>query len=528
MKRLIFPLAVAITVLTCCNDVALHTSIKEQDDHLISQYVSEFNAADDELYVQRFPNSVAATFLTDNIPTFQCPDKELEKTYYYRWWTFRKHVKTTPEGYVISEFLPDVPWAGKYNAICCPGMHQFAEGRWLRDSQFMREYAAYWCREQEDARRYSFPIAYSFLEFYKVHPDFDFIKESYPALKDIYAGWEASHWDEEAGMFWQMDGYDGMEVSVSGGLCNDATGYRATINSYMYADAVALAKMAEMLGEQTDAEVYRAKAELLKKAVNDKLWDESARFYKVIPRHRDMSFSHAREQHGYVPWMFGIPDAGRSDAWLQLDDPQGFKAPYGPTTAEQRAEGFKVVYEGHECQWNGPSWPFATAQTITALARTLHRGGEGTAVTKDLYYETLQTYSNSHRRVTEDGRTICWIDENLNPFTGDWISRTMLIASDNEYKERGKDYNHSSFCDLVISGLVGVQPQVDGSIVIEPLIPEGEWDWFSLSRIPCAGKEVSVVYDRTGEHYGCKPGLTVYVDGRKAAHSDTYATRIIL
>ena len=45
MKILIFPLAVAITVLTCCNDVALHTSIKEQDDHLISQYVSEFNAA---------------------------------------------------------------------------------------------------------------------------------------------------------------------------------------------------------------------------------------------------------------------------------------------------------------------------------------------------------------------------------------------------------------------------------------------------------------------------------------------------
>lgn len=104
----------------------------------------------------------------------------------------------------------------------------------------------------------------------------------------------------------------------------------------------------------------------------------------------------------------------------------------------------------------------------------------------------------------------------------------MLLAIDYKYKERGKDYNHSSFCDLVISGLVGVQPQTDGSIVIEPLIPEGKWDWFSLSRIPCAGKEISVIYDRTGEHYGCRPGMTVYVDGKKAAHSETYAVSMTL
>ena len=26
----------------------------------------------------------------------------------------------------------------------------------------------------------------------------------------------------------------------------------------------------------------------------------------------------------------------------------------------------------------------------------------------------------------EDGRMVPWIDENINPFTGDWISRTRL------------------------------------------------------------------------------------------------------
>ena len=527
MKKLFISLSL-MAFLTGCNDSAVQNRIYESVSAQVPAYVSEFNSNDEEIYVQEYDNSEAEQFLMDNIPFFECPDKELEKTYYFRWWTYRKHVKATPEGFVISEFLPDVPWAGKYNAICCPGMHQFAEGRWLKNPLYLYDYAAYWCREKDDARRYSFPIAYSFLEFYKAHPDMEFIRKSYPALKEIYKGWEESRWDEQAGLFWQLDGYDGMEVSVSGSLSNDATGYRATINSYMYADADALAQMAEMLGETADVEVYRAKAEFLKNAVNEKLWDESARFYKVIPRHGDMSLSPVREQHGYVPWMFGIPDRSRSDAWHQLTDPEGFKAPYGPTTAEQRAEGFKVVYEGHECQWNGPSWPFATAQTLTALARTIHRDGENEGATKDAYLETLKTFSNSHRRTDEQGQTVCWIDENLNPFTGDWISRTMLLAMDYPYRERGKDYNHSSFCDLVISGLIGIQPQVDGTIQIEPLLPEGEWDWFALTRVPCAGKEISVVYDRTGDHYGCRPGMTIYVDGKKAAHSDTYSATIKL
>lgn len=53
----------------------------------IGSYVSLFNSEDNELYKQDIPNSDAAVFLQKNIPFFECPDKELEKTYYFRWWT---------------------------------------------------------------------------------------------------------------------------------------------------------------------------------------------------------------------------------------------------------------------------------------------------------------------------------------------------------------------------------------------------------------------------------------------------------
>ena len=58
-------------------------------------------------------------FLSTNIPLFECPDKDFEQIYYFRWWTYRKHIKQTPDGFVITEFLPHVGWAGKHNTINC-------------------------------------------------------------------------------------------------------------------------------------------------------------------------------------------------------------------------------------------------------------------------------------------------------------------------------------------------------------------------------------------------------------------------
>ena len=508
-----------VTLLFCSCSTNPVERIDHNGEALISEYVAQFNAADEEIYIQQFPNSKAEDFLIENVPVFECPDKELEKTWYFRWWTYRKHIKSTPEGFVITEFLPEVPWAGKYNAICCPAAHQFNEGRWLKDPAYLNDYAAYWCREKGDARRYSYPVAQSFLQFYRVHPDMELIKNSYSDIKEIYAAWD-DHREDPDSLFWQGDGYDGGECSISGYLNDDTSGYRATINSYMYADAIALSTMASMLGKQDEAKFYSDKAAQIKELINTRLWDESARFYKVIPRHLDGSFSPAREEHGFIPWLYDIPKPEWADAWLQLTDPQGFKAPFGPTTAEQRAEGFKILYEGHECQWNGPSWPFA-------LERHLHRHGEGPA-TKKAYFETLQTYSRSHRMTKEDGTLVCWIDENLDPFTGEWIARKLLIERGSQIPERGKDYNHSTFCDLIISGLVGIQPQLDGTIVIEPLLPEGEWDWFSLSKVYVAGKEISVFYDKSGDHYGNGKGFFVYVDGKKAFHADSYSTKIAI
>jgi hypothetical protein len=112
--------------------------------HHLQSYINTFNDQDTEYYQQHIPNKKACSFLQDHIPLFCCPDEDLLHTYYFRWWTFRKHIKQTPDGFVITEFLPEVKHAGKYNTISCPAGHHFYEGRWLLDAQYLTDYAYFW------------------------------------------------------------------------------------------------------------------------------------------------------------------------------------------------------------------------------------------------------------------------------------------------------------------------------------------------------------------------------------------------
>ena len=55
-------------------------------------YVDAFNKNDNELYKQHIPNAAAWDFLAENIPLLDCPDKDIEEIYYFRWWTYRKAI----------------------------------------------------------------------------------------------------------------------------------------------------------------------------------------------------------------------------------------------------------------------------------------------------------------------------------------------------------------------------------------------------------------------------------------------------
>lgn len=489
------------------------TFVLNPDSH--RHYIEAFNRSDalNRNALQRanyIDDAAAWTWLRQNIPFFESSAKDIEEIYYFRWWTYRKHIKETPSGFVLTEFLSDVPWAGMYNTISCAAGHHFYEGRWLRDTHYLDDYARFWFRKGGEPRRYSFWAADAIHARALVTGDKQLAIDLLQDLAANYRAWEKTNLDA-TGLFHQIDDRDGMEFSIGG------SGYRPTINSYMYGDAMALADIAKWAGNSGIEQEFAAKAAKLRASVEERLWDPASGFYKTVPLGNNFKPVAVRELVGYVPWYFDLPHPGREEAWKQLMDSRGFYTPHGLTTAEQRDPRF-MFSNRHECLWNGPIWPFATSQTLVALANLLNDYQQSFVSKKD-YFELLRDYARS-QHLTVDGKgRIPFIDEDLDPQTGDWLVRRQLYQMTtveqgaNGGKDRGRDYNHSTFNDLVISGMVGLRARVDKIVEINPQIPDGVLDYFCLDGVHYHDVNLTILYDRTGNHYQKGSGLRVFADG---------------
>ncbi len=466
------------------------------------KYVEEFNANDEECYKNAIDNAHVLDWMNEEIPLFECPDKMLEKTYYFRWWTFRKHIKSTADGYMISEFLPDVPWGGKHNAIVAAVGHHLSEGRWLKNAEmYLKDYINFFFSHDDEALRYGNWLIWGAMEYNNITGKLDipsFIEKAVP----YYEKWAEIH-KTETGLYWSIDSKDAMEYTISGTHGGKLTkGLRPTLNSYMYANARAIYELSLQSGNPL--EEYREKAEFIKNKMNGILWREG--FYKAVhPENEDFSktaetetASYPRELLGYVPFCFGIADKSKENVFDLLGDEKVFLTNQGLATAEQSDRRF-LFEVNHECLWNGYIWPFATSQTLNALLTS-----ENPKYRKELFFKLLKQYAEQHTRVREDGKTVMWIDEVKAPYENVWTSREILkdwgwTERKGGY-ERGKDYNHSTFCDLVISGIGGIS--IDGDEVkFDPIIPE-DWDYFAIERIHIKDKCYSIRYDKTGKKYG--------------------------
>lgn len=477
-------------------------------------YVDYFNTMEDENLpeVQAFPNAKASEWMEQNIPLFECPQQNFEEMFYYRWWTLRKHIKKTPVGYGMTEFLVQRSYADKYNLIACAIGHHIYESRWLRDPQYLDQIIHTWYRGNEGGpmkkmNKFSSWNPDAVYARYLVADDKDYMLDLYKDLDAEYKRWESTNRLPD-GLYWQGDVQDGMEESISGGRKKKYA--RPTINSYMYGNAIALSKMAAMKGDEADAKRYAAKADTIKNLIETKLWNEQHQFFET---RRTDSLANVREAIGYIPWYFSIPMNNQKKyeaAWLQLTDEKGFSAPYGLTTAERRHPEFRTHGVG-KCEWDGAIWPFATAQTLTGLANYLN-STEHPVVTDSVFFRQMELYVESqHHR----GRP--YIGEYLDEVTGYWLKGDQ---------ERSRYYNHSTFNDLMITGIVGLRPRADRTVEVHPLIPEDKWNWFCLDNVRYHGHNLTILWDKDGSRYHLGKGLRILVDGKEVGHSE-HLTRLV-
>ena len=357
------------------------------------------------------------------------------------------------------------------------------------------------------AHEYSFWGASAVWQAYLQSGDRAFAIAQEPALIRQYQGW-ANHFDATLGLYWQVPVWDATEYSASSLESTDpyhgGAGYRPTINAYQYGDANAIAAIATLNGDATTASTYKALASALKASQQKYLWDATRTFFYDMPRDGNAgnTLLDAREEMGFVPWMFDMPDAADAVQFAQLLDPQGFAAAYGPTTIERRSTTWFMYQASTCCHWDGPSWPYETSQTLTGLANLLHDYPPQSVISAADYLSLLHTYA-----ATQYKNGAPYVAEAHDPDNGDWIYDTA---------NHSEDYNHSTFDDNVLAGLFGLRGQPDDTLAVSPLAP-ATWDYFAVENALYHGHELTVLWDRTGARNAQGAGLHVYVDGVQVA-----------
>jgi hypothetical protein len=478
-----------------------------------------------------------APWFEENIPFFNCSDPEITDVYYYRWQLYKSHLKDLGDrGYIVTEFLNDVGWAkAPYQSLNDATAFHIYEGRWLRGRRFISDYIDYMYTGGGNDRHFSEAIADAVYAQFMVNGDGAFATKHLDIMQRDFHLWD-DHYDLSKDLYFIEPILDATEYSIasidaSGGRDGFLGGlaFRPTINSFMFANAVAISKLAGIAGDPATADYFAGVAASIRESVEKNLWNEGMTHFvdrfKVNNRFvRYWDFIRGSELAGYVPWYFNLPDDDPkfNASWQHLLSASEFAGPYGLRTVEPSYEYYmkQYRYDGPtgqpECQWNGPSWPFDTTLVLGAMANLLNNYSQD-VVHADDYIRFLKQYAHQHYL-----NGTLNLQEDYNPDTGNVIVGLP----------RSSHYNHSDFVDLVITGLAGLRPRADNILEVNPLIPAdsnapGGITYFCLENVLYHGQLVTILYDRDGTHYGKGAGLSIYVNDEQAMAPSVLGKKLI-
>ncbi|KAB8166965.1 hypothetical protein FH609_011170 [Streptomyces sp. 3MP-14] len=483
----------------------------------------------------------------DSIPFVDLPEEggaTIEEIYYYRWSVTQRMLRYAgpQDGWYDAVFVFG-PWMGP-NAM--------RDLRWLRHPGIVENDVA--THQITEGLRYTDPTADNVYQYALATGRTDLLTE---ALPDLVDQWHArdDYFDADVGLYWHQPVWDATEHTIAAKKTEFVVpsdvqfpdpedfliplheffggwGYSTPLNTAQAADARVIAEAARAAGDQELADEFAQRSADLSERIVEYLWDDDRDFFYHVMRDNEAQGYRApdgsvypegtklsgREIWGYYPWQFElVPDDARfAGAWDFLEDPEGFGTPYGPSTAEVRdpdtdtSGAYSPDREnGNCCRWDGAAWPYSHARTLVAAANALNNyeqltpeGASEPALTTDDYVELMDRYA---RLQYKDGEP--YVAEAADSVTGQWIY---------DQPNRSNHYNAYPFSDLVLNGLLGVRPQADETLVLNPLVPE-DWTHFAAENVPYHGHDLAFAWDEDGSHYGRGAGLSVWLNGELVA-----------
>ncbi len=469
----------------------------------------------------------------DFAPSFSCSDPWMEKLWLYRWFLVRQNMAVPATPPLAAPVFFEGRHGGRELEVApfCAS-HVLSEVRWLREKRFavgqVRAFLrtmkpdGFFSRVRIDRQQgqavHWIPAAA--LGAFHVHDEPQFLSEilsllarnveSQVAVFDSDGdGLPAAGLLFESGMGWQpsssfFSGYDKSKP--------ETRMERPDLAAYLFASCQAMAEGYGLLGEREREAAFRSRAERIRDAAIESLWDDRDRFFYAL-RERDNQKARCREAAGFAPFALGLCSIEQPyvEAFAYLFDEEEFWTPFPPASAARSVPVFSAApYQRHDphsgnslYMWNGPAWPHAQSLAAEAMARAL-RSGTPSPVTAELFEEFLHRYT---RQQFENGD----------------IDLPLIRECYDSHNGAGYgclDHFSSTYNDLLIRFVGGVMPSASDSLTLHPLVRS--LDHFRFQGLPYHGRDLEIVWVRPGttNPYAGRPqGYSIYIDGKPAACS---------
>lgn len=263
-------------------------------------------------------------------------------------------------------------------------------------------------------------------------PNIDWLVDYYPKIVKYENCWyERYDKDKNNLCVWYNADHSGMDNQnsrVINGLIDEGV----DLNCYLYREFCALSELANILGKKEDKALFDQKAEMVKKAINELLWDEETGFYYDRLENTG-KLNKVKGISGFTPLYAGIVPQNRAERMVKehLLNEKEFWAKYPINTLAQNEAGYDQSGaqppSGH-CNWNGTTWiPF----NYMIFHGLLEYGYNDIA--KELAYKTFDLVYRQNQFTREYYNSDTGEGYGRNPFYG-WSTLAYFMPLEYELK----------------------------------------------------------------------------------------------
>jgi hypothetical protein len=477
----------------------------------------------------------------DNLPYLDTPEDNIDKTLFYRWWLLRFNfldAAVPGNDYQFPVAIEGV--LGYDNAIV------LTTGMFIDDLKYLRDPSyAYgsWLGAGETAgggkyvdnpgapenwsNSYAQYLSAAAWRAYQLHggPPAVAAKLARYASADVDALLRA--YDRNGNGLIEYDwaamtGNDADAVSFDWAKQHGQIRMDRSESAYVYANALAAAQAAQLAGDAATALRMQALAAKIRSAVLTVLWQDHSDVADGMGLHGDLLKQ--RQADGPrlpVDWKETNNDYPFSVGLM----PRHGDADYDP----KYVRALRLFADARQY----PIFPFYTANQADRQARGASGSNNFSVINSTVAFRllgsALRDYPSPYLDAGSYRKLLYW-----NAWAHD-------IDGDNRYPDQNEFWAQGSAADggrigyrswihhtqlgatnfTVIEDAMGLRPRSDARIELYPI--DIGWDYFAVDNIRYRDRDLSIVWDRDGRHYGGAKGYSAYLDGRLAFTVDRLA-----